>query len=267
MALAVGVFGSTGRMGRMVTRAVTEADGMTVKKAADRAGSAHLGADIGELAGVGALGVAVTDDVDAVLGVDVAIDFTLPEATLAHAARAAVSGTPLVIGTTGLSNAQEEILAEHAKSTAIVYAPNMSLGVNLLLAVVEQVSAALDEAWDIEIVEMHHNRKVDAPSGTALGLGRAAAKGRGRNFDDVAVLSREGHTGPREQGQIGFATLRGGDVIGDHTVIYAGAGERVEIGHKASGRDVFAAGAVRASRWVAGRAPRLYTMRDVLGLA
>lgn len=266
MALAVGVFGSTGRMGRMVTKAVTEADGMTVKKAADRAGSAHLGADIGELAGVGPLGVAVTDDVDAVLGVDVAIDFTLPEATLAHAARAAATGTPLVIGTTGLSNEQEAILAEHAKSTAIVYAPNMSLGVNLLLAVVEQVSAALDEAWDIEIVEMHHNRKVDAPSGTALGLGRAAAKGRGRSFDDVAVLSREGHTGPREQGQIGFATLRGGDVIGDHTVIFAGAGERVEIGHKASGRDVFAAGAVRAARWVAGRAPGLYTMRDVLGI-
>ncbi len=266
MALAVGVFGSTGRMGRMVTKAVTEADGMTVKKAADRAGSAHLGADIGDLAGVGPLGVAVTDDVDAVLGVDVAIDFTLPEATLAHAARAAAMGTPLVIGTTGLSNEQEAILAEHAKSTAIVYAPNMSLGVNLLLAVVEQVSAALDEAWDIEIVEMHHNRKVDAPSGTALGLGRAAAKGRGRSFDDVAVLSREGHTGPREQGQIGFATLRGGDVIGDHTVIFAGAGERVEIGHKASGRDVFAAGAVRAARWVAGRAPGLYTMRDVLGI-
>ncbi|WPZ37039.1 4-hydroxy-tetrahydrodipicolinate reductase [Thalassobaculum sp. OXR-137] len=264
--MAVGVFGSTGRMGRMVTRAVTEADGMTVKKAADRPGSAHLGADIGDLAGVGSLGVTVTDDVDAVLGVDVAIDFTLPEATLAHAARAAASGTPLVIGTTGLSNEQEAILAEHARNTAIVYAPNMSLGVNLLLAVVEQVSAALDEAWDIEIVEMHHNRKVDAPSGTALGLGRAAAKGRGRTFDDVAVLSREGHTGPREQGQIGFATLRGGDVIGDHTVIFAGAGERVEIGHKASGRDVFAAGAVRASRWVAGRAPGLYTMRDVLGL-
>lgn len=267
MALAVGVFGSTGRMGRMVTRAVTEADGMTVKKAADRPGSTHLGTDIGELAGVGSLGVPVTDDVDAVLAVDVAIDFTLPEASLAHAARAAASGTPLVIGTTGLSNEQEAILAEHAKTTAIVYAPNMSLGVTLLLAVVEQVSAALDEAWDIEIVEMHHNRKVDAPSGTALGLGRAAAKGRGRRFDDIAVLSREGLTGPREQGQIGFATLRGGDVIGDHTVMFAGAGERVEIGHKASGRDVFAAGAVRATRWVAGRAPGLYTMRDVLGLA
>lgn len=266
MALAVGVFGSTGRMGRMVARAVTEADGMTVAKAADRPGSADIGADIGVLAGLGRLDVAVTDEVDAVLDVDVAIDFTLPEATLAHAARAAALGTPLVIGTTGLSNEQEAILAGHAETTAIVYAPNMSLGVNLLLAVLEQVSAALDDAWDIEIVEMHHNRKVDAPSGTAIGLGRAAAKGRGRAFDDVAVLSREGHTGPREAGQIGFATLRGGDVVGDHTVIFAGAGERVEIGHKASGREVFAAGAVRATRWVAGRTPGLYSMKDVLGI-
>ena len=266
MALAIGVFGSTGRMGRMVTRAVTEAEGMTVEKAADRPGSAHLDADIGELAGVGPLGVAVTDDVDDVLGVDVAIDFTLPEATLIHASRAAAAGTALVIGTTGLSKEQEAELAEHAKKTAIVYAPNMSMGVTLLLALVEQVSAALDDAWDIEIVEMHHNRKVDAPSGTALGLGRAAARGRDRAFDDVAVLSREGNTGPREKGQIGFATLRGGDVIGDHTVIFAGAGERIEIGHKATGRDVFASGAVKAARWVAGRAPGLYTMRDVLGI-
>lgn len=267
MALRVGIFGSTGRMGRMVTRAVTEADGMTVVAGADRAGSADLGADLGALAGVGPLGVTVTDDIDAVLGGDVAIDFTLPEATLAHAARAAAQGTPLVIGTTGLTNEQEAILAQHARTTAIVYAPNMSQGVTLLLAVVEQVAASLNEAWDIEIVEMHHNRKVDAPSGTAIGLGRAAAKGRGRSFDDVAVLSREGHTGPREAGQIGFATLRGGDVIGDHTVIFAGAGERVEIGHKASGRDVFANGAVAAARWVAGRDPGLYSMRDVLGLA
>lgn len=267
MALRVGIFGSTGRMGRMVTRAVTEADGMTVVAGADRAGSADLGADLGALSGVGTLGVTVTDDIDAVLVGDVAIDFTLPEATLAHAARAAAHGAPLVVGTTGLTNEQEAILAEHARTTAIVYAPNMSQGVTLLLAVVEQVAASLNEAWDIEIVEMHHNRKVDAPSGTALGLGRAAAKGRGRSFDDVAVLSREGHTGPREAGQIGFATLRGGDVIGDHTVIFAGAGERVEIGHKASGRDVFANGAVAAARWVVGRDPGLYSMRDVLGLA
>ncbi|MCR9070995.1 MAG: 4-hydroxy-tetrahydrodipicolinate reductase [Alphaproteobacteria bacterium] len=267
MALRVGIFGSTGRMGRMVTRAVTEAEGMTVAAGADRTGSADLGTDLGTLAGVGRLDVAVTDDIDAVLGTDVAIDFTLPEATLAHAARAAALGTPLVIGTTGLSNEQEAILADHARTTAIVYAPNMSQGVTLLLAVVEQVAGALNEGWDIEIVEMHHNRKVDAPSGTALGLGRAAAKGRGRQFEEVSVLSREGHTGPRQAGQIGFATLRGGDVIGDHSVIFAGAGERVEIGHKASGRDVFANGAVAAARWVAGRDTGLYSMRDVLGIS
>jgi len=266
MGLRIGVFGSTGRMGRMVTRAVTEADGMTVAAGADRPGSADIGTDLGGLAGVGSLGVAVTDDIEAVLGCDVAIDFTLPAATLTHAARAGDRGTALVIGTTGLDAEQEAILAEHARKTAIVYAPNMSLGVNLLFAVVEKVARSLDEAWDIEVVEMHHNRKVDAPSGTALGLGRAAAKGRDRRFDDVAVLSREGMTGPRERGQIGFATLRGGDVVGDHTVIFAGSGERVEIGHRAGGRDVFAAGAVAAARWVAGRAPGLYTMRDVLGI-
>lgn len=266
MTLGVGVFGSTGRMGRMVTKAVTDADGMAVVAGADRAGSADIGADLGVLAGVGSLGVMVTDRIDAALAGDVAIDFTLPAATLAHAARAAALKTPLVVGTTGLSAEQEAELAEHARSTAIVYAPNMSLGVNLLLALIERVSASLDDGWDIEIVEMHHNRKVDAPSGTAIGLGRAAAKGRGRAFDDVAVLSREGHTGPREKGQIGFATLRGGDVIGEHTVIFAGAGERVEIGHRASGREVFAAGAVRAARWVAGRPAGLYTMRDVLAI-
>ncbi|MEQ8586541.1 MAG: 4-hydroxy-tetrahydrodipicolinate reductase [Thalassobaculaceae bacterium] len=267
MALRVGIFGSTGRMGRMVARAVAEADGMTVAAGADRPGSADLGADLGLLAGLGSLGVAVTDQIDTVLGTDVAIDFTLPDATLAHAGRAAALGTPLVIGTTGLSAEQEAELARHAETTAIVYAPNMSQGVTLLLSVVEQVAAALDDAWDIEIVEMHHNRKVDAPSGTALGLGRAAARGRGRTFEDVSVLSREGETGPRERGQIGFATLRGGDVVGDHTVIFAGAGERIEIGHKAGGREVFASGALAAARWVAGRQPGLYTMRDVLGLA
>lgn len=267
MALRVGIFGSTGRMGRMVARAVAEADGMTVAAGADRPGSADLGADLGLLAGVGSLGVTVTDQIDAVLGTDVAIDFTLPDATLAHAGRAAALGTPLVIGTTGLSAEQEAELARHAETAAIVYAPNMSQGVTLLLSVVEQVAAALDDAWDIEIVEMHHNRKVDAPSGTALGLGRAAARGRGRAFEDVSVLSREGETGPRERGQIGFATLRGGDVVGDHTVIFAGAGERIEIGHKAGGREVFASGALAAARWVSGRQPGLYTMRDVLGLA
>jgi 4-hydroxy-tetrahydrodipicolinate reductase len=266
MTLQVGVFGSTGRMGRMIIKAVTQADGMTVVAGADRPGSPDLGADLGTLAGLAALGVTVTEEIDAVLAGDVAIDFTLPDATLAHAARAAARGTALVIGTTGLDTEQEAVLATHAERTAIVYAPNMSQGVTLLMALVERVAASLDEAWDIEIVEMHHNRKIDAPSGTALGLGRAAAKGRGRNFEEVAMLSREGQTGARPRGEIGFATLRGGDVVGDHTVIFAGAGERIEIGHKASGREVFASGAVAAARWVAGKAPGLYTMRDVLGI-
>ena len=266
MALRIGVFGSTGRMGQMVVRAVTEADGMAVVAGADRPGSAGLGRDLGEIAGVGGLGVTVTDDIDAALAADVAIDFTQPEATVTHAERAAALGTRLVVGTTGLSALQESALSDSARHTPIVYAPNMSQGVTLLLAVVEQVAAALDDAWDIEVVEMHHNRKVDAPSGTALGLGRAAAAGRGRDFRDVACLSREGQTGARPRGEIGFATLRGGDVVGDHTVIFAGAGERVELGHRASGREVFAAGAVAATRWVADRPAGLYTMRNVLGI-
>ncbi len=266
MGLNVGVFGSTGRMGRMVVKAVSEADGLTVSAGADRPGSAFIGQDLGELAAIGHLGVAVSEDITPVLAADVAIDFTLPEATVEHATRAGEAGTRLVVGTTGLSPDQEAVLAACAEKTAIVYAPNMSLGVTLLMAVVEQVARSLDEAWDIEIVEMHHNRKVDAPSGTALGLGKAAARGRSRAFEEVAVLSREGLTGPRTAGEIGFATLRGGDVVGDHSVIFAGAGERIELTHKAAGRTVFSAGAVAAARWVAGRAPGLYTMRDVLGL-
>ena len=266
MTVQVGVFGANGRMGRMLIKAVTEDAQMVLATAGCRAGSALIGQDAGVLAGMQPLGVRLSERLADVLKADVAIDFTLPDATLAHATAAAEAGTPLVIGTTGLSNQQEATLSSLAATVPIVYAPNMSVGVNLLLALVEQVAATLDQGWDIEIVEMHHNRKVDAPSGTAVGLGRAAASGRARRFDDVAVLSREGHTGPRVPGQIGFATLRGGDVIGEHTVVFAGPRERVELGHRASGRHVFANGAVTAARWVVGREPGLYSMRDVLGL-
>lgn len=266
MAMRIGIFGANGRMGKMVVKAVTEAEEAVLAAAGVRAGSAELNVDAGSLAGVAPLGIATTDRIDAILAADVAIDFTLPEPTLAHAAAAAAAGTPFVTGTTGLSTDQEAELAKLAARIPIVYAPNMSVGVNLLLALVERVAGTLGETWDIEIVEMHHNRKVDAPSGTAVGLGRAAATGRGRAFEDVAVLSREGHTGPRVPGQIGFATLRGGDVIGEHTVVFAGPAERIEIGHRAGGRHIFANGAVAAARWVVGKAPGLYSMRDVLGL-
>ena len=266
MTTRIGVFGANGRMGRMIVKAITEAEGVALAAAGVRAGSADIGADAGSLAGLGPVGVATTDRTADVLAADVAIDFTLPDATVAHAEAAAAAGTPFVTGTTGLTAGQEAALASAAARIPLVYAPNMSVGVNLLLALVERVAGTLGEPWDIEIVEMHHNRKVDAPSGTAVGLGRAAAKGRGRAFEEVAVLSREGHTGPRIPGQIGFATMRGGDVIGEHTVVFAGPAERIEIGHRAGGRHIFANGAVAAARWAAGREPGLYSMRDVLGL-
>lgn len=266
MTTRIGVFGANGRMGRMIVRSVIEADDTALVAAGVRPGSADLGADAGTLAGSPAVGLLTTDSVADILSADVAVDFTLPDATLAHAAAAAAAGTAFVTGTTGLTAPQEAELARLAERIPLVYAPNMSVGVNLLLALVERVSATLGEAWDIEIVEMHHNRKVDAPSGTAVGLGRAAARGRGRAFEEVAVLSREGHTGPRVPGQIGFATMRGGDVIGEHTVVFAGPAERIEIGHRAGSRHIFANGAVAAARWAAGRAPGLYSMRDVLGL-
>ena len=266
MSVRIGVFGANGRMGRIIVKAVAETEGVTLAAAGVRAGSADLGADAGSLAGLAPIGVATSDRIGDLLDADVAIDFTLPDATVAHAHAAAAAGTPFVTGTTGLSAAQEAELAAAATRIPLVYAPNMSVGVNLLLALVERVAATLGEPWDIEIVEMHHNRKVDAPSGTAVGLGLAAAQGRGRRFEDVAVLSREGHTGPRIPGQIGFATMRGGDVIGEHTVVFAGPAERIELGHRAGGRNIFANGAVAAARWTAGRQPGLYSMRDVLGV-
>lgn len=266
MSIGVGVFGAGGRMGRMLVQTIADEARTTLVGASERPGSAAVGSDAGTLAGTEPAGVPVTDTDDAVLAADVAIEFTLPEVTLGHVAAAVAAKTPMVIGTTGLDAEQEAILAKAAETIPIVYAPNMSVGVNLLLALVEQVAASLGpDAWDIEIVEMHHNRKVDAPSGTAIGLGKAAAKGRNRPFEDVAVLSREGFTGPRETGEIGFATLRGGDVVGDHTVIFAGAAERIELTHKASDRKLFSSGAVQAAIWLSDKTPGLYSMRNVLG--
>ena len=264
---AVAVIGITGRMGRLIAEVLGETPGVALAAGTVRPGSAVAGGDLGTLLGGAPRGILATDDAAAAIaGAGVTIDCTLPAASVTHARLAAESGTPIVIGTTGLDKAQEAELAKAATRTAVVYAANMSLGVNLLLAVVEQVAAALDDGFDIEIVEMHHNKKIDAPSGTALALGRAAALGRGVSFDEQAVLSREGHTGARKRGTIGFATLRGGDVPGEHTVTFAGTGERIELGHRAGSRKIFAVGAVTAARWVVGRKPGLYTMRDVLGL-
>jgi 4-hydroxy-tetrahydrodipicolinate reductase len=194
------------------------------------------------------------------------IDFTAPAATLAHADLAAKFGTALIVGTTGLPASAKAKLKTSAKKTVIVQAPNMSTGVNVLLALTEKLAGVLADDYDIEIVEMHHRHKVDAPSGTALGLGEAAAKGRGVALEKVARRSRDGQVGARPKGEIGFATLRGGDVVGDHTVIFAADGERIEITHKASSREVFARGAVRAAMWAKKKKAGLYSMRDVLGL-
>jgi 4-hydroxy-tetrahydrodipicolinate reductase len=232
-----------------------------------RPGSASCGQDLGELAGIGRLGIAASDSTEALLRAsDVAIEFTTPAATAGHAALAARLGKPLVIGTTGLHGAEEAAVRDAARSIPIVWAANTSLGINLLLGLVEQVASRLGPDWDIEIVEMHHRHKVDAPSGTALALGREAASARGAEFGDVAVRGRDGITGPRPSGAIGFAALRGGDNIGEHHVIFAGQGEQLELTHRATNRGIYAKGAVRAALWLADKPPGLYGMKEVLGL-
>jgi 4-hydroxy-tetrahydrodipicolinate reductase len=265
--IKIGIAGCGGRMGRTLLAEVLATDGVTLAGGAERAGDAAVGRDLGELAGRAAIGVKATDDSRALFAaVDVVIDFTAPSATAAHARIADQARKAMVIGTTGLDTFETRAIEEAARNIPIVWAPNMSIGVNVLLSMVERAARTLDPSYDIEIVEMHHRHKVDAPSGTALALGRAAAAGRQVKLDDVWRKTRDGQTGARPRGEIGFATLRGGDVVGDHTVIFAADGERIEFGHKASSRQVFAKGAVRAAAWVAGKAPGLYAMRDVLGL-
>jgi 4-hydroxy-tetrahydrodipicolinate reductase len=265
--LSIGVAGVGGRMGTMIVRQVLETANTRLSGGSVSPGSASQGIDIGKVCGLGSLGVAATDDARALFDVsDVVIDFTLPEAVRGHARAATDAGTAWIVGTTGLDAAGDAAMAEAAAAVPVVFAPNMSLGVNLLFVLVEQVARALDDDFDIEVFEIHHNRKIDAPSGTALGLGRAAALGRGVDFESASVLSREGQTGARKRGDIGFGSLRGGDIVGEHSVIFAGAGERVEIAHKATGRHIYASGAIRAAQWAVGRSAGLYDMTDVLGL-
>lgn len=263
----IGIVGCGGRMGRMLIETVLGTEGAAIAGGTEQPGSPLIGQDLGLLVGPEAAGVPVTDDARALFEAsDVVIDFTVPAATVAHAALAFETGTAMVIGTTGLTAEQQSAVQGAAEKAAIVQAGNMSLGVNLLVGLAEQVAAALGEDFDIEVIEMHHHHKIDAPSGTALMLGKAAAKGRGLNHDDAAVYAREGHTGARPKDAIGYATLRGGDVVGEHTVMFAGAGERVELTHRATNRGIFARGAVRAAMWCEGETPGLYSMRDVLGL-
>jgi 4-hydroxy-tetrahydrodipicolinate reductase len=264
------IAGCSGRMGRMLVEAALADPDFALVGALEAAGNPQLGHDAGQSCGR-TTGVAITADVAlALAGADVLIDFTRPEGTIAHVAACAQAGVGAVVGTTGLSSADKGVLAEHSKRIPIVFAPNMSVGVNVLLKLVHDAASALGAGYDVEIVEMHHRNKVDAPSGTALHLGEAVARALGRDLKADAVYAREGVTGERKPRSIGFATLRGGDVVGDHTVIFAGAGERVELTHKASSRMNFAQGALRAARFVAERRARgaagLFDMQDVLGL-
>jgi 4-hydroxy-tetrahydrodipicolinate reductase len=262
------VAGAGGRMGRTLVKAIADTDGVALAGAVEAAGAAVLGRDAGELAGLGRNGVpVVVDPKPLIANADGIIDFTIPAATLAFAELAAKAGLVHVIGTTGLTGEDDAMIVAAARNARIVKSGNMSLGVNLLSALVRRVAKTLGDDFDVEILEMHHGRKVDAPSGTALLLGRAAAQGRGIDLAQHSVRARDGHTGPRRPGDIGFATLRGGTVVGDHTVIFAGPAERIELSHKAEDRMIFARGALTAALWARGRAPGLYSMADVLGLA
>jgi 4-hydroxy-tetrahydrodipicolinate reductase len=264
--LAVAVAGAGGRMGRMLIEAVLAAPDLRLAGALDVAGCPLLGQDAGALAGQ-STGVAVTADLRAGLaGADVLIDFTRPEGTLAHLAACRELGVRMVIGTTGLTAAHKALLSEAAAQLAIVLAPNMSVGVSVMLRLVEQAARALGEGYDLEVVEAHHRHKVDAPSGTALALGEALARARGVSLDEAGVFERHGHTGERRAGSIGFAALRGGDIVGDHTVLYCGTGERIEITHRSASRATYATGALRAARFVAAQPLGLFGMAEVLGL-
>ena len=265
--MRIGVTGCAGRMGLTLLRHIAAHANGVIAGGCEAPGHAAVGRDVGDLAGLASLGVNVSDDAAGLFEAsDAVVDFTAPAATVRHAQLAAQTGTALIAGTTGLSADDEAALANAAQSAAIVYAANMSVGVNLLLPVTEQLASRLDESFDIEIVEMHHRHKVDAPSGTALAFGRAAAAGRGVDLDEAAERGRDGHTGARTPGAIGFASLRGGAVAGDHTIIYASDNERIELTHRARDTGLFAAGAVRAALWTEGKPPGLYGMKDVLGL-
>jgi 4-hydroxy-tetrahydrodipicolinate reductase len=262
------IAGAGGRMGRTLINAVAATKGLTLAGAVDAPGSAIIGRDAGELAGLGPNGIKVTSDVAPLLRqADGLIEFTIPAATLVFAEQTAAAGIVHVIGTTGHSAEEEAVIAKAASRAKIVKSGNMSLGVNLLAALVKRVARTLDDNYDVEIVEMHHNKKIDAPSGTALMLGRAAAAGRGIDLAQHSARGRDGITGARETGDIGFASLRGGTVVGEHSVIFAGPAERVELTHRAEDRMIFARGALHAALWARGQKPGLYSMTDVLGLS
>ena len=264
----IAVVGASGRMGLCLIRAAALADKATLAIAVSRAGSDAIGKDAGELAGIGALGVKVVDDLSSVVDqIDVLIDFTRPDASMNFIELCRQAGKKIVIGTTGFTDAQKTVIAEAAKDVAIVLAPNMSVGVNLALKLLEMTAKVMGDYTDIEVIEAHHRHKVDAPSGTALRMGEVIADALGRNLKDCAIYGREGNTGERDRKTIGFSTIRAGDIVGEHTVMFADEGERVEITHKATSRMTFANGAVRAAVWLMDKPNGLYDMQDVLGLS
>ncbi len=263
----IAVTGAAGRMGKALIEAVTISPETTLTAAIERPESTLIGADAGELAGIGHLGVKVASDLaDVVDDFDVLIDFTAPVATLANAGVCAAHGKQMVIGTTGFTDEQKAQLLAVENDTALCMASNFSTGVNLCFKLLDVAAKVLGDDVDIEVYEAHHRHKVDAPSGTALAMGDSVAKGLNRNLREVAIYGREGQTGARDKETIGFATVRGGDVVGDHTVMFLGDGERIEISHKASSRMSFARGAVRAADWLGGKGAGLFEMRDVLDL-
>lgn len=264
--LKIAIAGASGRMGRMLIEAVQNADDAVLSGALDIASAPGIGADAAAFTGKPA---GVTAESDLAIALDDAeylIDFTRPEATLRHLEYCAAHGIKMVIGTTGFDQAGKEAIAAAAKKIAIVFAPNMSVGVNVTMKLLEMAAKSFSHGYDIEIIEAHHRHKVDAPSGTALKMGEVIADALGRKLDDVAVYAREGVTGERDPSSIGFATIRGGDIVGDHTVLFAGIGERIEISHKSASRVTYAHGSLRAARFLADKASGLYDMQDVLGL-
>ena len=265
--MKIAVTGAAGRMGRELIRAVHGKDECVLAGAIEQQGSLAVGQDAGLLAGLGKLGVVITDDaIEVFAKAEAVLDFTVPAASVEFAGLAANARIVHVLGTTGLAPEDEAKVEAAARHAVIVRSGNMSLGVNLLSALTRKVAAALDADFDIEIIEMHHRHKVDAPSGTALMLGKAAAEGRGVDLDKVGVRVRDGHTGARRRGDIGFASLRGGSVVGEHSVLFAADGELIELKHRAADRGIFARGAIKAALWGRGKRPGLYSMMDVLGL-
>ena len=261
----IAIAGASGRMGRMLIEAVTQSTDLQLAAALDQAGSPMIGQDACAFLGKPS-GVLITDQLDALAGVDCLIDFTRPEGTLVHIEACVRHGVNLVIGTTGFDEAGKAAIARAAESIGIVFAPNMSVGVNATLKLLDMAARILNSGYDVEVFEAHHHHKVDAPSGTALKMGETIAHAWGKPLDDIATWARHGHTGPRVPGTIGFSVVRGGDIVGDHTVYFCGTGERIEITHRSSSRAGYAEGSLRAARFLAGKKSGLFDMQQVLGL-